>query len=158
MKVLLTCRAVWSTEPITDQKIEVYREVLSRVDFETCMIAVKKHMEHGQFFPRPADILRIIADARTPSVSPGDAWEVVKRLVLRHGARGERDVVFDNPIIERAVKDVGWNRICLDEEKYVRRDFELALGRAHERYVSDVQHGSIAIGERAVDALGSGNE
>ena len=122
------------------------------------MVAVKKHMEHGQFFPRPADILRIIAKANAPKESSGEAWNIVRKAINKWGVKRPEGITFSNPAIERAVAEVGWRRLCLDEEKYARRDFQLAYERAHERYVSDVQSGSIAIGERAVDALGSGNE
>lgn len=143
-QILSTFAEVWSNEPVTPGKVDVYHAVLGVWSFEDMQQAALTYFTRGKFFPRPADLLEIVTAQNTTETPAGDAWELVLKQVRRHGRSGFEDVVFDDPAVMQAVKRVGWRRICDDERpEFVRRDFDAALSSAQAELRRDVQAGQI---------------
>lgn len=156
MQLLSMLGSVWSTEPITDEKITVYHAIFERFPFERVKDAGITYMTRGKFFPKPADLLELIAADAVPAISVGEAMQLVQKQINRHGYDGFDRVAFDDPAIMEAVKAIGWRRICLEDRlkgDYVLRDFGEALERAQARQRREVQDGSAAIGAGNVVAL-----
>lgn len=144
LRILSMLKAVWSNEEITPEKIEVYHLVLADYPFEQIAAAARVHIGRSTFFPKPAELLAIVATAAVPEISGGDAWRIVTRQIGLHGYDGRARCDFGNPVIEAAVDQVGWRRICLesDPKGYIQRDFEKALIAAQERLRREVQSGA----------------
>lgn len=145
-KVLSMLKAVWSGEEISHDKVEVYHWVLGEFDFEQIMAAARIHVSRGKFFPKPAELLEIIAEQSVPAVSSGQAWELVLKQVGKNGRDGFGSVAFEHQAITDAVKAVGWRRLCDDDNSkgYVRRDFEAAYENCVLRLRKEVQDGAAA--------------
>lgn len=79
--------------------------------------AMQRHAtdpEHGQFAPKVADLVRILAGTTTDRASL--AWGKVLEAMSAVGAY--TDVVFDDPAIHAAADDMGgWPKMCRTELK-----------------------------------------
>lgn len=146
IKLLSMLNSIWRDEVIDDVRIDGYYFVLAEFEFPALMAAAKVHMHRSKWFPKPAELLEIMAESQAPAISAGEAWELVMKQVRRNGFNGWDDVVIEDPAVLAAVKQIGWRRICLDEKpEFVRRDFDIALEDAQRRARRDVQTGTAAI-------------
>lgn len=154
VKLLSILSSVWSDETVDDRKITAYLWAFEPFPYEAVEQAARLHMQRSRFFPKPAELLELMAE-QVPTITTGEAWELVLRQVRRHGTVGFADVTFDDPAIMAAVKSVGWRRICLDDDSkgYVRRDFDEALATAQRRLKLDIQGGATALPDRRLTAL-----
>lgn len=86
-------------------------------DFQQVQKAMQRHAtdpEHGQFAPKVADLVRILAGTTTDRASL--AWGKVLEAMSAVGAY--TDVVFDDPAIHAAAEDMGgWPKMCRTEIK-----------------------------------------
>ncbi len=86
-------------------------------DFQQVQKAMQRHAtdpEHGQFAPKVADLVRILAGTTTDRASL--AWGKVLEAMSAVGAY--TDVVFDDPAIHAAAEDMGgWPKMCRTETK-----------------------------------------
>lgn len=151
-KILMTLKAVWSNEDISPEKIEAYHWLLGDFPFDQVVAAVRVYMTQGTFFPKPAEILALIATAEQPRVSGAQAWEIVTKQIRRHGFVGFASCDFEHAVILDAVEAVGWRRLCLDDDEkgFIRREFMVAFDAALHRGRHDVQLGAALLqGNRA---------
>ncbi|QHJ00095.1 hypothetical protein GT347_20190 [Xylophilus rhododendri] len=103
---------------------------------EQVKTAMQRHAtdaEHGQFAPKVADVVRILAGTATDRAAL--AWGKVHDAMSRVGAYS--DVVFDDPAIHAAVEDCGgWPKLCrteLAELSYLQHRFQAAHRAYTER-------------------------
>lgn len=146
---------IWSNEPITPGKIDMYHALLSRFDFADVMAAAITHTASSEFFPKPAHLLRLLSESQVHETTIGEATQLIQKQINAHSARFE-DVTFDDPCVMDAVKAVGWTRIRLEDRAkgdFVTRDLEAALNAAQERRRRGVQDGTAALGAGNVVAL-----
>lgn len=106
--------------------LKLYWQALEQYDFAAVRAALSAHIQNpdvGQFMPKIADIIRVIA-GRTEDQALA-AWTKVDRAVRTVGSY--RDVVFDDPVIHFAIRDMGgWTSLCSkteDEWPFVRNEF-----------------------------------
>jgi hypothetical protein len=144
---------VWSNEEISDDKITVYHLIFERFPAETVKDAAIRYMTVGKFFPRPADLLELIAGDVLPEISHGEAWAMVQKQINRHGANNGDRAVFDHPAVAEAVAAVGWKRLCLEETRYIIGEFNKALDATQDRQRRGVQDGTSALESGNVTAL-----
>ncbi|MFV0575972.1 MAG: DUF6475 domain-containing protein [Vibrio sp.] len=109
------------------QLIKMYWAALEKYEISEVRSALNIHIQNpdvGQFFPKPADIIRNI-DGTTESKAQL-AWTQVQKAIGSVG--GCNSVVFDDAIVHAVVDDMGgWVDLCLgDEEELVfkQREFE----------------------------------
>lgn len=73
-----------------------------------------KDPEHGQFAPKVADLVRILAGTHTDRAQL--AWG--KALEAMSSVGAYTDVVFDDPAIHACIEDLGgWPKVCRTETK-----------------------------------------
>lgn len=103
-------------------------------DFEQVQEAFNRHAkdpEHGQYPPKVADLVRILAGTHTDRAQL--AWGKTLEAMSRVGAY--TDVVFDDPAIHAVVEDLGgWPKLCRTETSelgYVQHRF----CESHRAYV-----------------------
>jgi hypothetical protein len=104
----------------------VWWEAMKAYDFRAVADAMNRHCvnpDSGQFAPKPADVVRMLAGSTEDSALV--AWSKVDRGVREVGTG--RSVVFDDPIIHRVVTDMGgWSALGAkteDEWPFVRNEF-----------------------------------
>ncbi len=92
--------------------LDIYWRVLKRFEFSDLCRALESEInsfEVRQFFPKPADIVRLIDE--TDESRALDAWNKVETTICRMGAYAS--VVFDDLIIHAVVEQMGgWPKLC----------------------------------------------
>jgi hypothetical protein len=124
---------------LTKGVIDLYWNALQTYDLVAVRQAFDRHVKSpdaGQFMPKPADLIRMLGGTTLDAASA--AWAKVERAVRRVG--GHESVVFDDPLIHRAVDDMGgWPKLCETLEAdlpFRQRDFvNLYRGWAMRREV-----------------------
>lgn len=104
--------------------VEVWFQALKGYDIEAIRDAFGRHCvnpDTGQFLPKPADIVRMLAGSSADSAM--SAWSKVVRAIGSAGAYAT--VVFDDPLIHAVIRDMGgWIGLChtADDELPFRRN------------------------------------
>lgn len=79
----------------------------SEVDYDTAMRAVGMHLKDtdkaGSFFPKPADLLRLVKGTKEDAAQV--AWAKVDHAIRHVGSY--QSVAFDDAIIHRVIADMG---------------------------------------------------
>lgn len=106
--------------------VGVYFESLKQYDIGAVQKAFMAHMnnpDNGQFFPKPADIVKMIGGSNGDKAM--QAWSKVDRAVRQVGTYAT--VVFDDPVIHRVIQDMGgWVMLGTkqdDDWPFVAREF-----------------------------------
>lgn len=109
------------------QILSVWWGVLKTYDESAVFDALTRHAgdpDHGQFLPRPADIVRLIQGGTQDSALV--AWSKVERAVRSVGIY--ESVIFDDAIIHSVISDMGgWIKLCgitEDELPFRAKEFE----------------------------------
>lgn len=104
----------------------VWLETCKAFDVEQVTKALSAHLmdpEHGQFMPRPADIVRQLQGTQTDRSLI--AWGKVLDAAQRVGAY--TSVAFDDGVIHAVIEDMGgWPKVCRtphDELSYTQKRF-----------------------------------
>lgn len=90
----------------------IYWRTLKCYDIEDVQRAFNAHIHNpdcGQFFPKPADIVRFIeGSGETRALF---AWTIVEKAIQQVGIY--QSVVFDDPLIHAVLEDMGgWVKLC----------------------------------------------
>jgi hypothetical protein len=115
--MLAAVAAIYGRE-MTPEVTAIYFAALAPYDLAAVRQAFDRHVKNpdsGQFMPKPADLIRMLGGTTADSAMA--AWTKVERAIRRVG--GGNDVVFDDPVIHRAIEDMGgWMKLCavLEEE------------------------------------------
>lgn len=89
-----------------------------------------KDPEHGQYPPKVADLVRILAGTNTDRAQL--AWG--KTLEAMSSVGAYTDVVFDDPAIHATVEDMGgWPKLCRTEMKELG-PVQVRFCKAHQAY------------------------
>jgi len=122
----LTAVASLYKQDLAPGVISIWLQALDRFTADQIVGALTAHVtdpERGQFMPKPADVIRVLAG--TASDAALIAWGKVIATVRRHGSYA--DVVFDDPKIMQAIEQIGgWVRLCEmreEDEHWRQKDF-----------------------------------
>ena len=107
--------------------IEVYWRALQDFEWEDVDLALQAHVNNpdcGQYFPKPADIVRFIEG--TGETKALKAWSKVEQAISRVGRY--ESLAFDDPLIHAVLEDMGgWVRLCgmtFDDMPFQAREFQ----------------------------------
>lgn len=124
---LMTALGDYYGRELSDAVIGMYWQGLERYDIAAVREALNRHMHNpdtGQFFPKIADISRMLAGTTQDAALV--AWAKVDQAVRRVGTYA--DVVFDDPLVHRVLHDMGgWMALGTkseDEWPFVAKEFE----------------------------------
>jgi hypothetical protein len=102
---------------ITELLTDLYWQALNRFEFSAVKLALSAHINdpnHGQYFPKPADVVRFIEGSG--EVKALQAWAKVYKAIVHIGAY--QSVVFDDPLIHAVLEDLGgWLKLCATNTK-----------------------------------------
>jgi hypothetical protein len=125
---------------VTPSLAEIYWRALAQYDLQAVRKSFDLHVKNpdvGQFFPKPADLIRAIEGGSEDRALV--AWSKVEDAFAAIG--GHRSVVFDDPITMRVIEDMGgWIKQCDGDAKslpHQAREFVT-------RYRAHVQRGDFA--------------
>ena len=123
---MLTSVAALYGRELSEGVIALYFRALREYDLAAVRESFDRHVRNpdsGQFFPKPADLVRMIGG--TSQDSALIAWATVERAISRVG--GHESVSFEDPITMRVIYDMGgWVRLCdmrTDELEHQQREF-----------------------------------
>lgn len=113
-------------QELSEGVVALYAEVLQEYPLPEVIQAMRHHLrdpERGQFFPKPADLVRSIeGESETRALR---AWTRAELAVWDVGQY--QSVDFEDPILHRVIVDMGgWPEFCAwpDEERpYRRKEF-----------------------------------
>lgn len=119
--------------------MSLYFEALKKYDIDTVSQGITAHVnspDHGQFFPKPGDIVRMVSG--TSKDAAFRAWTEVDKAVRTVG--NYATVAFKDQIIMRVIQDMGgWIMLGEKEERewpFVGKEFQ-------ERYNGYCSRGEI---------------
>jgi hypothetical protein len=97
---------------ISKRLTDIYWEALERFEWEDVKLAFEAHIPNpdcGQFFPKPADIVRWIeGSGETRALR---AWSKVEQAIIQVGIY--KSIAFDDPLIHIVIEEMGgWIRLC----------------------------------------------
>lgn len=112
---------------ISSQLIDIYWQVLRKYDLIDVQNAFQSHVKNpdcGQFFPKPADIIRFIeGNGESKALM---AWAKAERAMIQIGRY--QSVVFDDPLIHSVIEDMGgWVKFCAmknEQMPFVANEFQ----------------------------------
>ncbi|RXJ70765.1 hypothetical protein CS022_22305 [Veronia nyctiphanis] len=118
--------SLYMKEPLSRPSLGIYWNALKDFPLEDVRRALDLHLRNtdtGQFFPKPADIIR---QMEGNTQTRGElAWTKVHGAIQSVGAW--QSVVFDDPIIHQVISDMGgWVSLChteSDELPYRHNEF-----------------------------------
>lgn len=116
-KTLMTGTGEIYGKKISAELVSMYWDLLKKFEYEDISRSFQRHMqntESGQFFPKPADLIRLIeGDSDSKALI---AWTKVEQAIRRIGAYDT--VVFDEPEIMCVIQDLGgWITLCKTTEE-----------------------------------------
>lgn len=97
---------------ISAQLTDIYWRALKHYELQDVQRAFQVHVNNpdkGQFFPKPADVVRFIeGSGETKALQ---AWAKVEKAMIQVGRY--QSVVFDDPLIHAVIEDMGgWIKLC----------------------------------------------
>jgi hypothetical protein len=97
---------------ISAQLTDIYWRTLKSYEFQDVHQALQAHINNpdcGQYFPKPADVVRFIdGSGETKALQ---AWAKVEKAISRIGIY--QSVAFDDPLIHAVLEDMGgWVKLC----------------------------------------------
>lgn len=112
---------------INEYLIEFYWQAFQPFSLRAVKTALQSHVKNpdsGQYFPKPADLLRYLETSHSSHALR--AWGEVHRAIRTVGCY--ESVVFDDPIIHAVIADMGgWLRLCRmteSETPWREKEFE----------------------------------
>ena|SRR3990167_8917220 len=153
---LITDVMAFYGKDMSEFAVSVWWQACKDFDMEQIRKAMTRHAtdaEHGQFAPKPADIVRQLAGTKTDKSMI--AWGKVHEAMARVGAY--QDVCFDDAAIHAAVADCGgWVKMCrtntnTDELSYLQHRF----CQSYQAYAGrdDFDYPHLLGGDRSPDEL-----
>jgi len=137
--------------------VSMYFNALARFDISDVQTGFNRHIQNpdsGQYWPKPADIIRNLQGAS--ETRSGAAWTVVDKTVRTVGPY--QNVVFDDPVIHAVISDMGgWITLCNSSAE----DYPFRANEFKKRYTgyltnppSDYPKMLIGISQARNDAAG----
>ena len=138
---------------VTELMTNIYWEALKRFPLVDVKLAFNRHAQNptnGQFWPKPADLIRLLDG--DPESRAMMAWRKVVDAIASLGPY--ETVVFDDPVIHMALENLGgWLEVCKvtdDELPFLARRFETAyrgfatrpVPQYPKQFVGLVEHGN----------------
>ena len=107
------------SKAISEMLTDLYWQSLKGFEWQDIKQAFKAHIHNpdsGQYFPKPADLVRFIeGSGETKALL---AWAKVSKAIVQIGAY--QSIVFDDPLIHIVLEDLGgWIKLCATPTKEI---------------------------------------
>lgn len=116
-------------KPVSKEKLQIYFAALKQYPIEAVVHGLQQHLvdpAHGDFFPKPADIVRHINGVQASAEDKAElAWMQVESAIRSVGSYGNLDLEDKQALA--AVKSLGsWKDLCMtdsDKMQWKRKQF-----------------------------------
>lgn len=147
-------RANWPDAPVTEDTVRLWQFAFDDCTDAQVEAAVAAYVKRGTFWPKPAELRQLLAEAAI-DLSPEAMWAEVLREVSRVGYRAYPTMVngvltepegrkFSHPLIAEAVNQTGWGLICTGDAAEARKAFIFTAKAVIERERKALQLGTSA--------------
>lgn len=137
LKCQRVLRALWPDAPVTEDTVRAWNYAFDDCTDAQVEAAVAAYVKRGKFFPKPAELRELLAEAAVDLI-PEAAWAEVLRQVSLIGYRPLPTMVngvltdppkptFSHPLIAEAVAQTGWGLICTGDPGEARTHFVFTL-------------------------------
>lgn len=158
-RTMLEALAALYTRELSAGVLALYWNALQAYDLGSVRAAFDRHVKNpdtGQFFPKPADVVRMLEGTTVDAAA--HAWAKVERAMRSVG--GHVDVVFDDATIHRVVEDMGgWPKLCMTLETdlpFRAKDFQ-TLYRSYALRREIPSHPPLLIGRFSMQNMQEGH-
>lgn len=121
-EVLAVLVSAYPNVKLAPATVSVYERILSEIPVEALEAATLQHIASSRFFPTVAELREAALELAAPSfqhLTPEEAWGVVR---LAFGKFGQyRTPKFDDPLILKAVNQLGWVELCQSDNQVADR-------------------------------------
>lgn len=138
-KILAVLSAAFPRFEPDELTLQVWHEMLGDLEYPIAQLAAKKCMIQNTFPPSIAEVRKAAVQIMYPQrKAPAEAWEDVNRAVDRFGYYRQKEAMESlSPEVARAVRAIGFEKICLTENMGVERGqfmkiYEQLAGREEE--------------------------
>lgn len=160
-KLLAVLKSIYPTHPILEETPIGYQMALSEITYEQGMAAAQVWIRTNQFFPKPSELLGLLAEARTETPDWEVGWGEVMRAIKAWGTYIGHKVHPAGPFpgwssttLEGAIRHVGgYEAICAadrDDLPTMRAQFRDYWTRSRRREVTALQIGAGGSGLTAI--------
>jgi hypothetical protein len=140
-KIMGIMALAWPKYQLEPQTIKVYARVLADIPAEVLEKAALHLMSSAIWFPAIAEWRKAAFDLMLDAShipSAFEAWEEVMKQIRTIGSYGFPE--FTHPLIERAVKIMGWRELCLSEQiEFERAHFFKVYDSLFKRQQDDIR-------------------
>lgn len=143
IKLATGLKAMYSNERFMpdEMAVKMWYGFMKEHSYEAINAACIKYIANNKFPPTPADILELIGEIEHPESVKGweDGWEEVIHGIRYYGGQREEEALSDmNELTRQAVKRIGWQNICYDENiAATRANFRMAYESLMNRKKAD---------------------
>ena len=109
---------------IPDQDaFNMWYALLGDLQYEVCMLAIKKFMLTNKFPPTVAEIRELAANVQNGDpLTWGESWERALGAVRRFGSYGKLEALESlDPLTRKCVESIGYMELCMSENIMVER-------------------------------------
>lgn len=141
--IIQACACFWPTVPLQAEygpgMLRLWRLALADVTVaEAEAMLVHYSREGHKFPPPPGELARLVLDERarqngTAAPDVDEAWAWVTGQVAARGWYQGPPTTWPHPAVEAAVRSLGWNRLCHDEEMIAHAHFKAMYAAASRR-------------------------
>lgn len=121
--ILKALKEAYKDFQVTEEKTNLWFELLGDIDFQVAKIAVSKLILENTFSPAIAEIRKQAVEVSRPyTLSAAEALGEVRKAIIEFGhVRPTEALESMSPLTREAVQYIGWSNICLSEEPGVER-------------------------------------
>lgn len=107
---------------ITDDKVNLYFDLLGDLDFNITQVAVKKLILESPYVPTISDIRKQAIEIMHPGIDATEAYGEVRRAIKDFGYDNVYEALESmSPLTRKVCGYIGWQNICLSEEPSIIR-------------------------------------
>lgn len=121
--ILATLKEAYKDFQVTENKVNLWHELLGDLDFQATKAAVMKLILTNTFPPAISEIRKAVVEVTQPKVlNSMEALEEVTNAIKEYGSYDVESAFNSmNSLTKRTVKAMGWNNICSSESPEVWR-------------------------------------
>jgi hypothetical protein len=115
------------TEEQMKLMVSLWKNKFNKYNYKEMATAIERISSKNKFCPSVAEILEELSVIRNPElqIDIDEEWDQVIKVIRKYGSYKEDEGLSElKDITNRAVRLVGWKRICMTEDiKWIKKEF-----------------------------------
>lgn len=155
LEMFALLEAAYPKEPMTDEQLTLYTELLLPYEIGRVRDAVLIHIQTSPWFPRISDIVGRVT--KHEQLDADEAWGEVLTQIRKVGYY--RTPEWSHPALADAIQAMGWQDLCMSDNAEADRAhfmkfYQIAQTRRREQKLVDEFHHRLPGLQRAMGAIG----